>query len=39
MLVQRWATGLIVNHVQDGKCPECDMEISGQGWDWQKERQ
>ncbi|MGD1994547.1 MAG: AmmeMemoRadiSam system radical SAM enzyme [Anaerolineae bacterium] len=37
MLVQRWGTGLVASHVRNGRCPECDTEISGQGWNWQVE--
>jgi pyruvate formate lyase activating enzyme len=36
MLVQRWGAGLVANHVRNGRCPECDVEISGQGWNWQR---
>jgi pyruvate formate lyase activating enzyme len=36
MLVQRWGTRLVTNRVRAGRCPECDAEISGHGWDWQR---
>jgi pyruvate formate lyase activating enzyme len=38
MLVQRWSTWTVENHVRDGRCPSCGEQVSGTGWNWERTR-